>query len=65
MAKAGIRVDRGLGTEGHGDDTQNGAEKLVKKGKFMEVGTSVPLATEAYSPNRKSGTANGATGGAE
>ena len=64
MAKQGIRVDPEGGMEGHGDDTQH-ADKAVKKGTFMQVGTCVPLAKEAYSPNRKSGTANGATGGAE
>jgi len=64
MAK-NVRVDTGMDLEGHDAPTRHEAETYVKKGKFMQVGTCVPLAKEAYSPNRKSGTANGATGGAE
>jgi len=42
--------------EGHGEDSP---KPNVKKGTFMGVGTYAPLASEAISPNRKSGSSSG------
>lgn len=62
MAKDSIdmiaRVDSNGPLEGHGISDRS-AEGKVKKGKFMQVGTDVPLMETAYSPNRKSGTFSG------
>lgn len=44
--------------EGHGEDA---AKPTVKKGTFIGVGTYAPVvsASDAISPNRKSGTSSG------
>lgn len=52
------RVDSNGPLEGHGIADRN-AEGKVKKGKFTQVGTDVPLSETAYSPNRKTGTSSG------
>jgi len=42
--------------EGHGELSDN---PNVKKGTFIGIGTYAPLANEAISPNKKSGTSSG------
>jgi hypothetical protein len=53
----GARIDEQGVREGHGSPSQHNLK--VKKGTFIQVGTGIELPTNAYSPNKKTGTASG------
>jgi hypothetical protein len=55
MAKTNDKLDRGT-REGHGE---NSKAPSVRKGTYMQVGTTVELSTKAISPNQKSGSSSG------